>query len=104
MLYPSSPYAFHKVLGFGAQLHTRPLPSPQALSNSVWALAHTRAKLQDLDTAARSPGTVLAFLTGVSSCALRLLGAATTPADMQAHGMAMVDVERRFSCQVRRCF
>ena len=52
---------------------------PQALSNSVWALAHTRCKVADLDAAINMPGAVLLFFKGVASCALRLLALLNTP-------------------------
>ena len=75
-------------------------PVLQALSNSVWALAHMRTKLADLDIVAHSPGLTMHFLVGISLCALDLLRGLRTRSDLINMQASMMQSENRFSCQV----
>lgn len=81
-----------------------PPSSPlQALSNSVWALAHTRSKcIANWDAlCTRAPGGVDAFLSGLAGSANHMLRMLHSRADT-AHLQAFLNhVEHKFSCQVR---
>eukprot|EP00195_Chlamydomonas_chlamydogama_P011872 CAMPEP_0202890262 /NCGR_PEP_ID=MMETSP1392-20130828/735_1 /ASSEMBLY_ACC=CAM_ASM_000868 /TAXON_ID=225041 /ORGANISM="Chlamydomonas chlamydogama, Strain SAG 11-48b" /LENGTH=628 /DNA_ID=CAMNT_0049573799 /DNA_START=109 /DNA_END=1995 /DNA_ORIENTATION=+ len=81
------------------QNHVAPEFDAQALSNSVWALAHTRSKLSELDDVAGTPGSVMHFLLGVAACVVRMLGTLRTRVDPMQLQSSMLDSERRFSCQ-----
>ncbi|KAF5831979.1 hypothetical protein DUNSADRAFT_12319 [Dunaliella salina] len=76
----------------------------QALSNSVWALAHIRTKMcdlpgkfQELDAAAGSPGCCMAFLEALADSASHMLASL----DVGAVRLSdyMTEVESKFSCQ-----
>ena len=71
----------------------------QALSNSVWALAHIRSKEMDLDAAAGKSGCVKGFLQGVASVASMLLRGLDTRMDLSQLQACMMEAEKRFSCQ-----
>ena len=71
----------------------------QALSNSIWALAHMRSRPADLDAVANSPGLTMHFLFGIASCALNMLRGLRTRSDLMHMQASMVHAEKRFSCQ-----
>ncbi|KAL6765749.1 hypothetical protein V8C86DRAFT_1782152, partial [Haematococcus lacustris] len=73
----------------------------QALSNSVWALAHMRSSLGEWDQVVGQPGSAHAFLDAVAATVVGLLIALpvkqpSCPALLQAY---MTEREKRFSCQ-----
>lgn len=77
------------------------MPFIQALSNSVWALAHMRGRPSELDAVACSPGLTMHFMLGVASCALEMLRGLRTRSDPAHVQASMMQSEKRFSCQVR---
>ena len=82
---------------------------PQALSNSVWALAHIRAKLPVLDlfagqgrtgsSSGSSGSSVLRFLESIATCAVILMRSLHIRPDLTQLQACLADVEGRFSCQ-----
>lgn len=89
----------------------------QALSNSIWALAHVRSKFNDLDAVVGGPpgGLTTRFMLGIAFSAMNLLrnGAASAVAfasrtfqmgsmvrgDVSHLQSIMMESEKRFSCQ-----
>ena len=80
-----------------------PCTAFQALSNSIWALAHIRMTVADMDAAAGPNGQGLThrFMLGIAVCALAALSTLRTPADTLHMQAAMLEAERRFSAQVQ---
>lgn len=76
----------------------------QALSNSVWALAHIRAKVAELDAVAGREGAVVGFLHGVAACAINMLRSLNTRMDLTNLHTCMIEAEKKFSCQVGLVF
>ena len=72
----------------------------QALSNSVWALAHIKSKVVDLDLVAGKQGCVKVFMHGVANVANLLLRSLNSRMDLGNLQGCMLDAEKRFSCQV----
>lgn len=75
----------------------------QALSNSIWALAHVRGRVLDLDDRVGGPGMSVRFMLGIASCTLSMLRGLRTAAinsDSANVPACMADAERQFSCQV----
>jgi hypothetical protein len=73
----------------------------QALSNSVWALAHIRSSAAELDLVAGQVGCVQAFLECVATAAGRMLSQFSPQLNVSQLQAYMFDREKRFSCQVR---
>lgn len=71
----------------------------QALSNSVWALAHVRSRVADLDSWAGMPGLTMNFMSSIANAAMRMLRCLHTSADLGHMQASMLESERRFSCQ-----
>ncbi|KAG1674473.1 hypothetical protein FOA52_003078 [Chlamydomonas sp. UWO 241] len=67
----------------------------QALSNAIWALAHVRSRVSDLDAIAGIPGLTLSFMGAVASSAVSMLNGLRTRTDQGS----MLESERAFSCQ-----
>lgn len=71
----------------------------QALSNSIWAVAHARSKLANFDGLCGPPGSVCAFLVAIAVSANTMLKALYSRLDL-AHLSAFLNtVEHKFSCQ-----
>ncbi len=77
-----------------------PLHSPQALSNSIWAVAHARSKLANFDAVCGPPGAVSAFLVAIAISANTMLKALYTRLDLAHLSAFLNNVEHKFSCQV----
>ncbi len=74
-------------------------PYLQALSNSIWAVAHARSKLANFDGLCGPPGSVCAFLVAIAVSANTMLKALYSRLDL-AHLSAFLNtVEHKFSCQ-----
>jgi hypothetical protein len=72
----------------------------QALSNSIWALAHMRSKPAELDIIAGIPGLTMHFMFGISECASNMLKGLRTCSDFSHMQASMQQAEKKFSCQV----
>jgi hypothetical protein len=71
----------------------------QALSNSIWALAHMRSKPAELDIIAGIPGLTMHFMFGISECASNMLKGLRTRSDLSHMQASMQQAEKKFSCQ-----
>ncbi|GFR47217.1 hypothetical protein Agub_g8900 [Astrephomene gubernaculifera] len=71
----------------------------QALSNSIWAVAHARSKLANFDGLCGPPGSVNAFLVAIAISANSMLKALYTRLDLAHLSAFLNNVEHKFSCQ-----
>ncbi|PNW80658.1 hypothetical protein CHLRE_07g325732v5 [Chlamydomonas reinhardtii] len=71
----------------------------QALSNSIWAVAHARSKLANFDGVCGPPGAVSAFLVAIAISANTMLKALYTRLDLAHLSAFLNNVEHKFSCQ-----
>ncbi|GIL44487.1 hypothetical protein Vafri_1938 [Volvox africanus] len=71
----------------------------QALSNSIWAVAHARSKLANFDGLCGPPGSVSAFLVAIAISANSMLKALYTRLDLANLSAFLNNVEHKFSCQ-----
>ncbi|PNH12308.1 hypothetical protein TSOC_000797 [Tetrabaena socialis] len=71
----------------------------QALSNSIWAVAHARSKLANFDALCGPPGSVSAFLVAIAISANTMLKSLYTRLDLAHLSAFLNNVEQRFSCQ-----
>ncbi|EFJ43826.1 hypothetical protein VOLCADRAFT_118954 [Volvox carteri f. nagariensis] len=71
----------------------------QALSNSIWAVAHARSKLANFDGLCGAPGSVSAFLVAIAISANSMLKALYTRLDLAHLSAFLNNVEHKFSCQ-----
>ncbi|GLC73306.1 hypothetical protein PLESTF_001358700 [Pleodorina starrii] len=71
----------------------------QALSNSIWAVAHARSKLANFDGLCGPPGSVSTFLVAIAMSANSMLKALYTRLDLAHLSAFLNNVEHKFSCQ-----
>ncbi|KXZ56119.1 hypothetical protein GPECTOR_1g10 [Gonium pectorale] len=71
----------------------------QALSNSIWAVAHARSKVANFDVQCGPAGAVSAFLVAIAVSANSMLRALYTRLDMAHLSAFLNNVEHKFSCQ-----
>ncbi|KAG2450561.1 hypothetical protein HYH02_005062 [Chlamydomonas schloesseri] len=82
-----------------ARDQTGSLFDAQALSNSIWAVAHARSKLANFDGVCGPPGAVSAFLVAIAISANTMLKALYTRLDLAHLSAFLNNVEHKFSCQ-----
>eukprot|EP00955_Chlamydomonas_euryale_P028807 303980-Chlamydomonas_euryale.AAC.16 len=71
----------------------------QALSNSIWAMAHVRSHMTDLDSLAGMPGLTINFMSSIAMAASHMLRKMQTSLDATHMQASMLESENRFSCQ-----
>lgn len=71
----------------------------QALSNSIWALAHVRMSMAEMDSTAGTPGLSARFMLGIATRAQEILRTLNTRCDPMHMMESVMEAEERFSCQ-----
>lgn len=71
----------------------------QALSNSVWALAHTKSRMLDMEAVSGSVGCVLKFLETVAATASQMLRNLHGRMELNQLHAFLLSAEQKFSCQ-----
>lgn len=71
----------------------------QALSNSVWALAHTKSRMLDMEAVSGTVGCVLKFLEAVAATASQMLRNLHSRVELNQLHAFLLSAEQKFSCQ-----